>query len=74
MNVYNLSKDVRKEKGLKGREWALSDEAGFTSEHMAKRVISNMDVLFNDWKPREKYELIKVTPKKLKSVPHNLVY
>ena len=74
MNVYNLSKDVRKEKGLKGREWALSDEAGFTSEHMAKRVISNMNVLFNDWKPREKYELIKVTPKKLKSVPHNLVY
>ena len=74
MEVYNLDPKTRKQYGLMGREWAISDEAGFTSEHMAKRVISNMNVLFKYWKPREKYELIKVTPKKLKSVPHNLVY
>ena len=30
--VYSLSKDERKAKGMKGREWALSDEAGFRSE------------------------------------------
>ena len=29
--VYNLGHDKRVEAGMKGREWALSDEAGFTS-------------------------------------------
>ena len=37
--VYALSREERKRRGLKGREWALSDEAGFTSEHQANRVI-----------------------------------
>jgi len=74
MNVYNLGKEDRKNKGLKGREWALSDEAGFTSEKMSYRMMDYVDTLFTAWKPREKYELIKIDARKPKFVPHKLEY
>ena len=74
MNVYNLGKEERTSRGLKGREWALSDEAGFTGEKMGQRVIKTLDTLFKTWKPREKYEFINVNEVKDKIVPHKLVY
>jgi glycosyltransferase involved in cell wall biosynthesis len=74
MNVYKLSKEERKALGLKGREWALSDEAGFTSSNMGKKVITTLDKLFETWKPREKYEFINVNEVKDKVAPHKLVY
>jgi len=72
--VYNLSKEERKARGLKGREWALSDEAGFTSKKMGVNVINTLDKLFKTWKPREKYELVNANEIKPKTVPHQLVY
>ena len=74
MNVYNLGKEERTARGLKGREWALSDEAGFTGEKMGQRVIKTLDTLFKTWKPREKYEFINVNEIKDKTIPHKLVY
>ena len=73
-NVYNLSKEERKALGLKGREWALSDEAGFTASNMGKKVITTLDKLFKTWKPREKYEFINTNETKDKVAPHKLVY
>ena len=52
--VYDLSPEKRKELGEKGREWALSKEAGFTSQTQGERVIEALDELFNTWEPREK--------------------
>jgi len=72
--VYNLPKEERKALGLKGREWALSDEAGFTASNMGKKVITTLDKLFKTWKPREKYELVNANEIKPKTVPHELVY
>ena len=72
--VYNLSKEERKARGLKGREWALSDEAGFTSVKMGVNVINTLDKLFATWKPREKYELVNANEIKPKTIPHELVY
>jgi glycosyltransferase involved in cell wall biosynthesis len=72
--VYNLSKEERKARGLKGREWALSDEAGFTGKKMGVNVINTLDKLFATWKPREKYELVNTNEVKPKTVPHELVY
>jgi glycosyltransferase involved in cell wall biosynthesis len=72
--VYNLSKEERKACGMKGREWALSDEAGFTGEKMGVNVINTLDKLFATWKPREKYELVNANEVKPKTVPHELVY
>jgi glycosyltransferase involved in cell wall biosynthesis len=72
--IYNLTPEERKDKGLKGREWATSDEAGFTSEHQGKRVIEAFDTLFATWKPREKFELINTNEVKDRVINHKLLY
>ena len=72
--VYDLGKEERKSKGLKGREWALGDEAGFTGEHQGKRIIEAFDELFATWKPREKFEFIDVNEVKDRVINHKLLY
>jgi len=37
--IYDLTHEERKSKGLKGREWATSKEAGFTAEHQNIKVL-----------------------------------
>jgi glycosyltransferase involved in cell wall biosynthesis len=74
MNVYSLSKEERKARGLKGREWALSDESGFTSEKMGVNIIETLDELFTTWKPREKYEFINLNEVKDRVINHKLLY
>jgi hypothetical protein len=44
--VYDLSKEERKARGLKGRQWALSDEAGLTGEKMGQRAFFKQISLF----------------------------
>jgi glycosyltransferase involved in cell wall biosynthesis len=72
--IYSLSPDERKARGLLGREWAVGNEAGFTSVQQAERVIENIEELFTNWTPRKNYHIIKCDPVKKKVVPHNLVY
>jgi glycosyltransferase involved in cell wall biosynthesis len=72
MNVY--LDENRVENGLAGREWALSDEAGFTGEKQGIRVINAFDELFATWKPREKYELINANEVKDRKITHKLLY
>ena len=72
--IYNMSPKDRENAGLKGREWALSEEAGFTAEHQANRVIEAFTELFKTWKPREKYEIINATEYKGKFLNHKIVY
>ena len=74
LNVYNLGHTERKNRGLKGREWATGDEAGFTSEKMSYKIINHVDNLLDTWKPREKFNLIKITEPDPQTIPHNLVY
>jgi len=74
MEVYNLSPEERKERGLAGRKWALSDEAGFTQEHQALRVIEGLETLFNTWNPREKFEFINANKYSQPVLNHKLVY
>ena len=74
MKIYSLSKEERTEIGLAGREWAVSDEAGFTSVHQAKRVIEAFDELFKTWKPREKFEFINATTSPKRILKHKLIY
>jgi glycosyltransferase involved in cell wall biosynthesis len=72
--LYDTSKEERKRIGLKGREWATGDEAGFTSEIMGKRISDAMDKLFNTWEPRFHYEFLKDTDYERRLLPHKLVY
>ena len=73
--VYDLGPEKRKEAGLKGREWATSDEAGFTAEHQGKKFIDVTDKLFNTWEPREAFEVIDTDEADILRIQtHNLVY
>ena len=72
--MYKIGYKKRKEIGKKGLEWALGDEAGFTSEKMSKRIMDNMDELFKTWQPWEKYEFLKDTDYEPRVIPHKLIY
>jgi len=72
--VYNLPSKERKLLGLKGREWAISDEAGFTAEHQGNRVIEAFNTLFDTWKPREKYDITNATEYKGHHLKHKIYY
>ena len=72
MEVYKLDPERRKAIGLMGREWAIGDEAGFTSEKMGYRMINCIDRLLKTWVPRKKYSLIKIDKPEGSFVPHNL--
>jgi hypothetical protein len=74
IKVYNLSKEERNERGLKGREWVTGEEAGFTSKHQANRVMEAFNELFETWEPREKYQLINATEYKGKFLKHKIYY
>ena len=72
--VYDLPKEERVKRGMKGREWAIGDEAGFTAKKMGERAISAMDKLFDTWTPREKYEFLKDSDYKKRVLQHKLIY
>jgi glycosyltransferase involved in cell wall biosynthesis len=72
--LYSMSKEERQERGKAGMEWALSDEAGFTSEKMSERIIEGMDELFKVWKPRPDYYLYKDTDYEPRALNHSLIY
>tara|TARA_R110001592_G_scaffold98243_1_gene280751 strand:+ start:140 stop:1576 length:1437 start_codon:yes stop_codon:yes gene_type:complete len=74
MNLYTMTKKERKRIGKKGYDWAISDEAGFTSEKMTDRVVEGIEELFSTWKPRKKYQFLKDTDYEKRILPHKLDY
>tara|TARA_R110000823_G_scaffold8529_1_gene29948 strand:+ start:773 stop:2212 length:1440 start_codon:yes stop_codon:yes gene_type:complete len=72
--LYSLSDEERKSRGLKGREWAMSDEAGFTVKHQAQSFLSIFTELFDTWEPREKYEVVNSNEYKGKFLNHKIIY
>jgi glycosyltransferase involved in cell wall biosynthesis len=59
---YWFSTDTksRKECGLAGREWALSDESCFTAEKMAGKFRNSIDILLDNWTPPKRFKLFNV--------------
>jgi glycosyltransferase involved in cell wall biosynthesis len=58
--IYELPSEDRIKRGLKGREWAMSDEAKMTAEGMVTNVMDSMDEAFDKFTPRDKFDLLKV--------------
>ena len=71
--VYELGPEERNKRGLKGREWALSDEAGFTAEDMSRRIGETIDEGFKKFKPRKRFEIIKTGEPQNKFVKHKIL-
>jgi len=74
MELYKMGDEKRKEIGQEGMEWALGDEAGFTSEKMSNRIIEGIDELLDTWTPREKFEFLKDTDYEKKVLKHKIIY
>ena len=72
--LYEMGREKRKELGKTGREWAVSDEAGFTGNQMGQRVINALDKLFDTWTPRTKFEFINTNKTQDEYISHELLY
>ena len=70
MKVYKMDPKERKQRGLAGREWVLSEESGFTSKTLGKNFIKNVDILLEKWKPVPNYTITKIDDN---SIPNNFI-
>ena len=55
--MYRLSKETRKNKGLRGREWMLEN---MNSKKMCEGISNGIETTLNNFKPRKKYETYRV--------------
>ena len=69
-----MSNAKRKEIGNSGREWAIGDEAGFTSVKMGDTFTEGMEELFSTWTPRENFVFLKDTDFETRVLKHKLNY
>ena len=72
--VYNIPKEERDVRGRAGRTWAKSDEARMSAAMMCQNVIESIEETFVKFKPRPRFELIKVIDRKPDFIKHKLVY
>jgi len=72
--VYNMPSEERKEKGLKGREWVTSEESGMSASSMCNNIIDGIDTTLKTFKPRSKFDIIKIEKPELKYVKHKYIY
>ena len=55
--VYEWSKEERKERGLKGREFMIQN---LSSEIMANTLIEGIEQTFQNYKPKKRFDLYKI--------------
>ena len=72
--VYNLSPEELKSKGLKGREWVTSNESGMSARMMCDNVIKDIDATLMSFKPRKSFEFLKVKDLDPLEMVHILTY
>ncbi len=72
--VYSLSPEERAKRGMAARKWVTSDESMMSARWMSKNVIDTIEETFATWKPREKFEFIKIDKLPRKKIVHPLVY
>ena len=74
LKVYELPKEEREERGKAAREWVTSDESMMSARWMCKNVVDTVEETLNTWKPRYKYDFIKVEKQPRKAMVHPLIY
>jgi hypothetical protein len=72
--VYSLGKEERDRRGMLAREWVTSDESGMSARRMSENVIEAVDTTFEQFTPRARFELHKVTDRPKKYITHKLIY
>jgi glycosyltransferase involved in cell wall biosynthesis len=59
LKMYNTPKEERKANALKGREHFIN-EAGLSHTNMCKTLVDGVEATFQNWKPRERFEVFKI--------------
>lgn len=72
--VYDLTPDERKERGLAGRNWVTSDESMMSARRMCENFIESTDASFQRFVPKPDFELVKIEKLQPKKIKHNLIY
>lgn len=72
-DAYMLGKTQRDTYGMKGREWAMSSEAQMTAETMTNNIVKCMNKGFDNFKPRNSFEVIKIKNIEPKKIQHKLI-
>ena len=62
--IYDLGIEERDVRGLEGQKWVMGEESGMSSPEMGKKFITAVDKLFETWKPKPKYETVKIEERK----------
>ena len=55
--MYGLSKEKRKENGLKGREFMINN---LSNKIMCEKMIEGIEETLENWKPRKRFDLYKI--------------
>jgi len=55
---YDMDSDKRKECGMKGHEFVMSDDAMMSAKAMSNLFIEHMDRGIKEWKPRKRFTMI----------------
>lgn len=73
---WTTPKSVREECGAEGRAWAMSDEAGFTAQHMCKRIGDAMTTVLDNFTPQPRFTMYDVHTeiKKTKNKPTGISF
>jgi glycosyltransferase involved in cell wall biosynthesis len=74
MEVYEMGYDERERRGKLAHEWVMSDESMMSAKNMSKNIIKHIDKVLATWKPKPKFELIKIESLKRKHIRHKLIY
>lgn len=71
---YDLGEEERTEAGNAAREWVTSEESGMSARRMCENVIESMDLSFDKFVPRERFNIFKVEDVTKKYVQHEMIY
>ena len=71
---YDLTPEERDKNGKLAREWVTSKEAKMSSKNMSLNIINAIDETILDFKPRTKFDIIKIEEKKRDYIEHKLLY
>lgn len=72
--AYKLTPEERTKKGKLAREWVTSKEAKMSASNMSLNVIDAIDETIESFKPRSKFDIMKVEKPKRDYVEHKLLY
>lgn len=75
--VYDLKANDPKEYeevGKAAREWVTSDESMMSASNMCNNVIKAIDETIQSWKPKPRYEFMKIEKLPRKKMVHPLIY